>query len=77
VTAVLRNNFVVKVMRPLPIHTRNATRRESVWHLHVKLTIYEQLTWKNVESVELHQECLVPKSATVWRATFTRRATSD
>jgi hypothetical protein len=30
-----------------------------------------------VESVELHQECLVPKSATVWRATFTRRATSD
>ena len=49
-------------MPPLPIHTRDASRRESVWQSHVKLRTIEQLAWKHVASGGLHQECLVPKS---------------
>lgn len=63
--AVLRNNFVEKLTLPLPIHTRDASRRGSVWQSRVKLRTIEQLARKQVESVGPHPECLVPKNDAV------------
>jgi hypothetical protein len=67
VRAVVRNYSIGQFMLRLPIGTRDANHRESVWQLGSRLGIVDQLACESAETASPDWECLVRATDAAYR----------